>query len=101
MYMLPLFKSLMQEVHSHMTAREREQETEERGAWVCVVWRNGDPCTVMFKQRFPRQPHAPLVPLSKLSNEAPQLPLVLMHAHAYVHSRALNPQIWKGIATFD
>jgi len=99
--MLPLFKSLMQEVHSHMTVREREQAAEERGACMCVVWRNWDPCTVMFKQRFPWQPHAPLVPLSKLWDEAPQLPLILMHVHTRMHSRALNPQICKGISTFD
>lgn len=83
MYLLPLFKSLMQEVCSHMTERKRERE----GAHMCVVWRNEDPCTVMFKQRFPRQPHAPLVPLSKLRDEAPQLPLALMHAHTYAHAR--------------
>lgn len=97
MYLLPLFKSLMQEVRSHMTERGRVRE----GAYVCVVWRNEDPCAVMFKQRFPQQPHAPLVPLSRLRDEAPPLPLTLMHPHPYAHTRTLHPQICKGISTFD
>ena len=111
MYLLPLFKSLMQEVRSHMTEREREGERERererertgvRGAaYVCVVWRNEDPCAVMFKQRLPWKPHTLLVALSKPWDEAPQLPLALMHAHAYARTRALNPRICKGISTFD
>ena len=56
---------------------------------MCVVWRNEDACTVMFKQRFPRQPHAPLVPLSKLRDEAPQLPLTLMRAHTHMRTHTL------------
>lgn len=84
MYLLPLFKSLMQEVRSHMTERVRVRE----GAYVCIVWRNEDPCAVMFKQRFPQQPHAPLVPFSRLRDEAPPLPLTLMHPHPYAHTHS-------------
>lgn len=95
----PLLKSLMQDVHSHMAEGSRGRG----GICACDVWRNGDPCAVMFKQRFPQQPHAPLVPLSRLRDEAPPLPLTLMHPHAYAcacthtHSR----HICKGISTFD
>lgn len=75
----PLFKSLMQDACSG-TGGGRA------GAYVCDVWRNGDPCAATFKQRFPQQPHAPLVPLSRLGNEAPPLPLSLMQPHAYAHT---------------
>lgn len=78
MYLLPLFKSLMQEVRFHMTGGGG-------GLYICVLW-NEDPCTVMFKQRFPQQPHAPLVPLSKLRDEAPQLPFILTHTYLHMHS---------------
>ena len=90
MYLLPLFKSLMQEVRSHMTERERERERTgvREAAYVCVVWRNEDPCAVMFKQRLPWKPHTLLVALSKPRDEAPQLPLTLMHAHACMRAHA-------------
>lgn len=38
---------------------------------------------VLFKQRFPQQPHAPLVPLSKLRDKEPQFPLIFMHTLIY------------------
>lgn len=99
MYLLPLFKSLMQEVCSHRMEREKEREMRE-GAYVCVcVWRNEDPCAIMFKQRFPQQPHAPLVPLSRLTDEAPLLPHTVMHTHT--NTLTINPQICKDISTFD
>lgn len=69
MYLLPLFKSLMQKVCSHMTEREGAMFVcvcvcvHTGGAYMHTVWRNGSPCAVILKQRFPQQPHAPLVPL--------------------------------------
>lgn len=95
----PLLKSLMRDVHSHMAEGSRGRG----GICVCVcdVWRNGDPCAVMFKQRFPQQPHAPLVPLSRLRDEAPPLPLTLMHPHAYAYTRTHVHSRQKGISTFD
>lgn len=82
MYLLPLFKSLMQKVYSHVTQSQREREREGIFS-MRVVWRNWDPCTIAFKQRFPWQLHAPFVPLSKLRDEVPQLPLILMHIHTH------------------
>lgn len=74
------------------------------GAHVCDVWRNEDPCAATFKQRFPQQPHAPLVPLSRLRDEAPPLPLGLMQPHAYARAHVrthTHTHICKGISTFD
>lgn len=60
------------------------------GAYMHTVWRNGSPCAVIFKQRFPQQPHAPLVPLQKLRDKAPQLPLILMYTQAHAHTCTLT-----------
>lgn len=102
MYLLPLFKSLVHKVHSQMTQRKRKRESK-RG-YICVfVWWNGDPCTVIFKQGFPWQLHAPFVPLSKLRDEVLQLPLILMHAHRDAHTHTHTPNAHNGndIAIFD
>lgn len=84
MYLLPLFKSLMQEVRSHMTERKREGGRERKSIHVCCVqeWRS---LYCYVQQRFPQQPHAPLGLLSKLRDDAPQLPFTFMHADTYSH----------------
>lgn len=80
MYLLPLFKSLMHEVPTYMT----------EGGWGCIyVLCGGIEVLVLFKQRFPQQPHAPLVPLSKLRDKEPQFPLIFMHTLTYTYACAL------------
>ena len=97
MFLLPLFKSLMHEVCTYMT----ERVGWGWGGHICVLY-GGMEVLALFKQRFPQQPHAPLVPLIKTRGQRTS---ITPHSHAHPdirkHSATLNPLIYKGVSTSD
>lgn len=75
MYLLLLFKPLMQEVLSHMTGRER--------ACVCLVWRNGDPCARCVQTKVSTATTCTISPLIKTQGWSAS---ITPYSHAHTHT---------------
>lgn len=92
MYLLPLFKSLMQEVHSHMIQREQERE----GAYMC----GGIEILVLLcsNKGFHRNYMHHLSPYQNSWMKCLNYP---SFSCTHTHTHTLNFQSWKGITTFD